>query len=454
MESSTNQVFDQPVPVVAKRNHPLLEEPWERVIQRLPGDLAQSAKAYKAMLRCRKIPSAEALLHLAFLYTLPDRSYRQTAMLATLVDICNISDVNLMHRLQGMPAWLGALVVQMLQQQGIVCPSPAPVRLKILDATVISQPKSQGTDWRLHVSLDLGQLRIDQVLVTNEHGGEGFGNFSLSPQDICLADSGYARTRGLAHVLQAGAKFVTREQWNTMPVFTQEGEQFDIIAWLKDTFPQGGTTPAQTQVWLSTAQGLQPVRLVACPLPPEKAEAARQRARKKSLKKKHHPMEKNLYAVGFVILLTNLSAPHWPTEQVLALYRWRWQIELYFKRLKSLLELDHLRSQNAELVQTYLLTKLLAAMLVDRLRTEIAQQVPDLFDRQDAPISIWRLDAYLIQTLIAWVTGHLPSWQQLLEKLSLLERYLCGSPRKRRQQLALARAQLAALCAGSWTTIS
>lgn len=446
MESSTIEVFDQPVAVRAKSDHPLLKEPWERVVQKLPGDLQQSAKEHNALLRCRGIRSAEALLKLAFLYTLADWSLRQTAMVATLLEICNISDVDLMRRLQGMDAWLGTLLVQMLQQRGISFPIQSPVRIKILDATVISKPKSRGTDWRLHLSLDLGQLRMDQVIVTDEHGGEGFGNFSLSPEDIYLADSGYTRTRGLENPLRVGAKFVTREQWNTMPVDTQTGEKFDIIAWLKGAFPPGKTTPAETQVWLPAPQGLQPVRLVACPLPADKAEAARQRARKKSLKKKHQPMEKNLYAVGFVILLTNLPAQAWSTEQVLALYRWRWQIELYIKRLKSLLEIDRLRAQNAHLAQTYLLTKLLAAILIDSLRSEIAQQEPGLFDAEDRPISIWRLDAYLIQTLISWVIGELPSWQQVLEKLALLERYLCGSPRKRPQQLALARSRLAALC--------
>ena len=115
--------------------------------------------------------------------------------------------------------------------------------------------------------------------------------------------------------------------------------------------------------------------------------------------------------------------------------------------MKSLLDLDHLRAQNNDLAQTYLLTKLLAAILVDGLRWEIAQQVPDLFDDLDRPISIWRLDTYLIHTLLSWVIGELPSWQQVLGKLALLERYLCGSPRKRRQQLAVARSQLAMLCA-------
>lgn len=47
----------------------------------------------------------------------------------------------------------------------------------------------------------------------------------------------------------------------------------------------------------------------------------------------------------------------------------RWQIECAFKRLKSLLDLDELRAFDSALAQTYLLAKLLGAILVDGLRT-------------------------------------------------------------------------------------
>lgn len=447
MESSTIQNFDQQVPNEKRSEHPIIKEDWKTVVKQLPTDLEQSARKHQALLRRREIRSAEDLLHLSFLYALPDWSLRMAAMQATQMQICNISDVDLMRRLQEMRAWLGTVVVQMLQERGIPLKAQKQGRLKIIDATGISRPGSQGTDMRLHLSIDLQNLSIDQVRLTDAHGGEGFWNFSLDAQDILVADSNYVRTRSLEIPLGSGSKVVARQQWNTMPVYNQDGKQFDIIAWLKRTFSAGETAPAETQVWLPTTHGLQPLRLVACPLPPEKAEQARERARKKSYKKKHKPMENNLYAAGFVILLTNLSVELWSTEWVLQLYRWRWQIELYIKRLKSLLELDHLRTQNPDLAQTYLLTKLLAAILVDRMRSAVGEQVPDLFDDGECPISIWRLDLSLIQTLTTWIIGDPPTWEQFLEMVPRLKRYLCGSHRKRPQQLAVARSRLAILCA-------
>lgn len=54
-------------------------------------------------------------------------------------------------------------------------------------------------------------------------------------------------------------------------------------------------------------------------------------------------------------------------SQILETYRFRWQIELAFKRLKSLLFCDNLRARDPDLAQAYLLAKLLGALLAEEL---------------------------------------------------------------------------------------
>ena len=49
------------------------------------------------------------------------------------------------------------------------------------------------------------------------------------------------------------------------------------------------------------------------------------------------------------------------------LYRLRWQIELFFKRLKSLLHLDALPSRRGPTAKSWMLARLLAAALAQRL---------------------------------------------------------------------------------------
>ena len=54
--------------------------------------------------------------------------------------------------------------------------------------------------------------------------------------------------------------------------------------------------------------------------------------------------------------------------EVLDLYRARWQIELVFKRLKSLAGLGHLKKHDPQAARAWLQGKLLVALLIDALR--------------------------------------------------------------------------------------
>jgi hypothetical protein len=144
-------------------------------------------------------------------------------------------------------------------------------------------------------------------------------------------------------------------------------------------------------------------------------------------------------AAGFVLLVTNLPSPAWPLARVAWLYRLRWQIELAIKRLKSLLQIDHLRLQDPDLVQTYLLGKLLMALMLDELNQQVFLQQPDWFYALDRPVSLWRLTQFGLDRLRQWIMGSL-NWDRFLRCLPALRRYFCDSPSARPQQLAWARA--------------
>jgi len=55
---------------------------------------------------------------------------------------------------------------------------------------------------------------------------------------------------------------------------------------------------------------------------------------------------------------------------VLNIYRYRWQVELVFKRLKSLLELGEVPKQKEESARAWMQGKIITAMLVERAMKE------------------------------------------------------------------------------------
>ena len=81
-------------------------------------------------------------------------------------------------------------------------------------------------------------------------------------------------------------------------------------------------------------------------------------------------------AAGYLLLLTSLDRNEYPPERVLALYRLRWQVELAFKRLKSLLHLDRLPAKDPQLARSWLFAHLIAALLIDDMTQDFLASFP------------------------------------------------------------------------------
>lgn len=415
------------------------EPKWEKVVGELGQDLGRVARESKALVRGRKIRGAENLLRLVLAYAVCDWSLRLVGAWAAIQKIAEVSDVALLYRFCGCGRWLGILVMGVLQQRNEYLRQLDGVRLRLMDATVISRRGSQGTDWRIHASMDLGKMCLDGVDLTNAHSGESLARFPARADEIWVCDQGYATPKGLGAVLAAAVRLVIRINWQNLPLQTAEGQPLKLITWLKTL-----SCITDCPVFLPTPQGNFPVRLIACPLSPAEAEQARQRVRQRCQKKGKQPQPNTLLAAGFVLLLTNLPSNTWEVARILWLYRLRWQIELQFKRLKSLLQFDHLRAQDARLIQTYLLAKLLAALLLEHLVQQAEEQYPTLTQSLQRPLSLWRLHALLWLGIRNLIVGQC-SLLSILSALPSLRRYLCDPPRSRPQQLAWARRVLARL---------
>lgn len=410
---------------------PLIEQDWERVIDLIPLDLESSARAEKAFERRRKVRSAADLLRVVLEYALGDLSLRLTGAWANLIGIASMSDVAVLKRLRGCERWLAKLVASMIARR--VRLGQRDVRLRLADATVVSRPGSQGTDWRTHLSLNLGLLSVDGIEITDARGAETFVRYAPQPGDILVGDGGYAYPSSLGAVLAADADLVVRIGWQNLRL-EADGRRVDIIQWLRNL----GAEPAEREVYLQTPQGRFRLRLIARRIKQETADGIRRRLIRNARKKGKMVDARTLFAAGFVVLISSLRAEDWTPEEIIDLYRIRWQVELLMKRLKSLLHLDQLRAQDPGLAQVYLLGKMLGALLVDELTGQVADRCPTWFQSVERPVSPWRLTAVLYDALRSWVSG-VATLDGVLAALPDLGRYLRDSPRRRPQQYALAR---------------
>jgi hypothetical protein len=108
-----------------------------------------------------------------------------------------------------------------------------------------------------------------------------------------------------------------------------------------------------------------PCRLVAVRCPENVAAEKKRRLRRKMSKKGKQPSKQQLVFCEWLVLATNLSAEEFTIEELWTLYRVRWQIELVFKRWKSVLQMDSSNARtngNRRLVELY--AKLLGVLVV------------------------------------------------------------------------------------------
>ena len=107
------------------------------------------------------------------------------------------------------------------------------------------------------------------------------------------------------------------------------------------------------------------VRLVLHLVPQAGARLAKAQHRRQNRCRSHRPLQSlTVQATGHLMLVTSLSAEV-PTKDVLEAYRLRWQVELAFKRLKSLLGIGRLPVSSAALARSWLFAHLIMKMLIE-----------------------------------------------------------------------------------------
>ena len=346
----------------------LMELQWPYLLGCLPEqDLEGSAREWGAIVRLREVDSASTLLRLALAYGFCQMSLRQTAAWAEAAGIARISDVALLKRLQKAGPWLGHLLADKLAESA---PLPAlgcgARSIRLVDATTINQPGCKGTDFRLHLGYDLVHQSFNHLELTDNKGGESLLRYHFTPGELVIADRGYSHRKGMNSVVQSGAAFLVRVNWMNIPLQTRDGAPFEPLSVLRG-LPEAQPCSIPLQVAASLKDGLPaiPVQLIAV----RRSEAAAAAARRETLSSHNQQRSKlqprTLELAGYVCLLTNLDPAELSAADALELYRFRWQIEIAFKRLKGLLALGVLPAKNPDLAHTMVYAKLIAALLLD-----------------------------------------------------------------------------------------
>jgi hypothetical protein len=354
------------------RHESLVNEDWSHVVARLGGAdvLNSTARETKAFLRPREITNAVDLLRLILAYCLGEHGLRLTAAWATSVGLVDISNVALLYRLRQCGDWLAMLVGHVLAG---AAPKASHGRLiRIIDATTVpkSGPKARKNNelWRIHSAFDLPDERFGHFELTDQQEGETLDRIAAVKGEIRIADRAYLQPDRMARVIETGADVVIRAGWKSARWVDQAGNTIDIVGELRDTTADLLDRP----IWIKRKGGsLLAVRLVAVRKPQQVAAEAQRKARREAQRGGHTVSKQTLDAAGWVILITSLKPQDFTTDDVLALYRLRWRIELGFKRLKSLIGLKGPPGTTESSARPHILAHLLTILLLEPLIDEL-----------------------------------------------------------------------------------
>ena len=328
---------------------PLHEEEWEYVRTLLPADLEESARNTDALARCRNVPNAAALMRMALAYAVSDLSLKDVAAWASALEVAEITGPGLFYRLRVAEGWLARVLGQVLADQVPQAAGGWPVR--VVDATVINGPGKKAVQWRAHVQIDPATGGFRAVELTDDSGGEKLSRHRFRAGEVVLGDRAYATARGVHAVRQAEAHVIARFNPGNLRTYDEHRRRI-YLAQKEAEIPVVGDVEYE----------------VLIPVPPKPTKSHKVWKAEKAIDWIPARAVAARTRAGEVIwILTTLPAAAVPALAIMGLYRLRWQIELLFKRLKSLLHLDTLPSREGPTAKSWMLARLIAAALAQRL---------------------------------------------------------------------------------------
>ncbi len=282
----------------------------EKILPHLPENLEELAFKTGALQRKRGIRSATDLLKILFIYACQEISFRMLAAAACALGISAVSDTSLRKHVSKASSFLHEILSSILSS---FLPGPdmsvygKMKNVLLVDASVIRQDGKKQ------------EQQADVIL-------------RITPKTFCLYDA----DRNKIPLVQLLKKAEKNHQ-----------EIIDIYG-----FCQYRTKKAF-------------VRVIAGKLPEEQAEKSRKRKKRTASRKQNQITEETLFCVGWIVVITSLGTEYCG-EEILHLYRSRWQVELLFKRFKQNFSITTLKAGNTNYAATEVLLGFIIWVISER----------------------------------------------------------------------------------------
>jgi IS4 transposase len=175
---------------------------------------------------------------------------------------------------------------------------------------------------------------MKEMALTTTETGEKVSNFkNFGEKDMVIGDRAYCSKQGIEYLLGRGSDFLFRFGTKRFHVYNENGKAVNILGYFKGLTPGGS---GEKTLYYEYEGEYKPLRFCVMRKTKEAEEKGLEAMRKTQMRKQRNKeLSKAQMAYNrYVIVVTSIRDG--TCELILELYRQRWQIELVFKRLKSL----------------------------------------------------------------------------------------------------------------------
>jgi hypothetical protein len=342
---------------------------FEQLLVMLPEGWEAKAKELGAFKRARKIKTPGELLRLVLLYLTEGKSFAGTSALIQLLGEASLNKIAVFNRMQKCGPWLKWICEHIYRQAGLLIDKPLWLEgrnVLLVDGSEDVKCGEQKQYFMLHYSIDLFTLSEREFLITDMRTGEKLVNFNdIRPNDIVIGDRAYGTLPGIAHLMSRQADYILRIRAGCFSIYDENSEKIELLEQFSGL--QEGEI-AEITGYCKINDQYELVRFCAL----RKDEVSERKGLKRLVKENQRKQggkavtELQQGYNKYIIVVTSLGQEI-TAAQVLDLYRARWQIEIAFKRLKSIFCYNEMPARLAENIRTWFYGKLLLSALCETL---------------------------------------------------------------------------------------
>jgi hypothetical protein len=180
----------------------------------------------------------------------------------------------------------------------------------------------------------------------------------------------------MVHCTGSGADYIFRLRSRSFHIYDDQDAQVDLLSQF------AGLHPGESKDifgYARAADGVRvPIRVCVTRKTAEAIKATMKRLARKSSKNQKKASETTKQFNEYVVVATSLPLSV-SAEEVMETYRLRWQVECYFKRLKSIMDFGEMPKKREDSILSWLNGKIMVALMIEILLSAKSFSPSDVF---------------------------------------------------------------------------